>query len=68
MKQIKHKLTLAFILTAVLISNLSPTAQERVLEESHEKRLNRLQPPVQVMDSTELKAGMTMGNTGSGSV
>ncbi len=66
MKKTKLKLTLAFFFTAVLISSLSPVAQERSLEESHEKGLNRRQPPVLVMDAIGLKPGMTIGDIGAG--
>lgn len=61
-----YKLKWFFVFAIVLLYGLSPAAQEHSLEESNEKRLNRLQPPVQVMDSIGLESGMTIGEIGAG--
>jgi len=42
-------------------------AQERTFQiEEWEKRLNRQQPPVKIMDATGMKPGMVIGEVGAG--
>lgn len=52
---------LCFVLTGSLISQ-----QRKITVEEWEKRLNKLQPPKEIMDAIGVKPGMVIGEIGAG--
>ncbi|MGB2906631.1 MAG: class I SAM-dependent methyltransferase [Candidatus Aminicenantaceae bacterium] len=66
----KYSLAVILLLGLALVPCVTSTAQEQsgVLEpeNSNEARLNRLQPPDQVMDAIGVRAGMVVAEIGAG--
>jgi hypothetical protein len=61
------KLNLWIVLVlSVLTSNMNHAQKGNITVEEWEKRLNRLQPPKDIMDAIGLKPGMVIGEIGSG--
>jgi SAM-dependent methyltransferase len=67
----KHRLTRGVALTFPLVFLLLPpvliAAEPSFEVEDWEKRLNRRQPPVEIMDTVGMEPGMTIGEIGAGS-
>lgn len=62
----RQGIVLALVTVVAVVAGSAAETQKRDFTESHEKRLNRLQPPVLVMDTIELGPGMTIGDIGAG--
>lgn len=66
----KRLFMIIFLITVfifdLLLDNTCFSQQNRVHVEAWEKRHNRLQPPVEIMDAIGLKEGMTVADIGAG--
>ena len=64
--KISSKICLLTIMLSLVVSSILLAQKPKVPEEPWEKRLNKRQPPVKIMDAIGLKKGMVIGDIGAG--